>query len=258
MPQHLAALKRARRVVANSEAVARICAERGVTADRIEVIYSPVDVAAFDAVRADAAGKAFRAAWSMDQDSFVVGLVGQVQDIKGHEDLVQAAPMVLEQVPKAHFVIAGAAFTDTSKAFLAQLQRTVDGLGLSEKFDFLGFREDIPGVMKGLDLLVVPSRSEAFGRVVVEGLAAGLPVIGTRVGGIPEILEDGENGVLVPHQLPEALAEAIVRLARDSNLRVTLAQRGPQSAQRFSVERHVAQVQTLYGSILGGGEERIR
>ena len=257
MPQHLGALNRARRVVANSKAVANVFAESGVSTELIEVIYSPIDVESFAATGKEAR-EILRTEWSITQDVFLIGIVGQIQDSKGHEELVQAAPVVISRVPRTNFVVVGSAFTDASRSFLAQLKRLIDELGLSGYFRFTGFRDDIPAVMRALDLLVVPSRIEPFRRVVVEGLAAGLPVIGTRVGGIPEILEDGENGVLVPHQLPEALAEAIVRLARDSNLRVTLAQRGPQSAQRFSVERHVAQVQTLYGSILGGGEERIR
>lgn len=257
MPQHLAALNRARRVIANSEALARVCVENGVTADLIEVIYSPVDVARFREARTDA-GRALRAASTIDQDAFVIGLVGQVQDIKGHEELVQAAPTVLAQVPSAHFVIVGSAFTDTSKSFLIHLQRSIHGLGLSGRFHFLGFRDDIPAVMRALDLLVAPSRSEAFGRVVVEGLAAGLPVIGAKVGGIPEIIEDGKNGVLVPPGNVDALAEAIVRIAENSSLRDALAQRGPEVAQMFSVGHHVARVQALYDSILGGSEEPSR
>ena len=104
--------------------------------------------------------------------------------------------------------------------------------------------------MKALDILVVPSWMEPFGRSVVEGMAAGCAVIGTRAGGIPEIITDGVDGLLVPPRDSQALYTAMQRLLHDDSLRSLLGSHGQQSANRFGINTHVHQVQALYKSIM--------
>jgi len=157
---------------------------------------------------------------------------------------------VINRVPKAHFVVAGRASGVESQQFQNRLLQSIKNRGLEGRFHFLGFRSDIPSIMKSLDILVMPSWKEPFGRVVVEGQAAGCPVIGTNAGGIPEIIQDGVNGLLIPPKDPSSLAQAIIRLSLDATLRDRLGQAGLRSAQRFDVRQHVELIQKLYDAIL--------
>jgi glycosyltransferase involved in cell wall biosynthesis len=248
-PDKLAALNRARLVIANSNAVAEACADRGVARDRIEVVYNPIDTDRFSQKHV-ASGEALRTDFDIPRDALAVGLVGQVEPLKGHEDLILAAPHVLSQVPNAHFVIAGGVFTSEMRAFQAHLRALVEETGIAESFHFLGFRDDVPAVMRALDILTVPSHTEAFGRVVVEGLAAGCALIASNVGGIPEIVTPGVDGLLVPPRDVESLSTAIIQLARDRDLRAKLRSAAPKTATRFNTRYHVAQIQALYDSVL--------
>jgi glycosyltransferase involved in cell wall biosynthesis len=104
--------------------------------------------------------------------------------------------------------------------------------------------------MKAFDILVVPSVDEAFGRVVVEGMAAGCPVIASRVGGIPEIITQGQDGIMIPPKDTSSLVEAMLHLTRDAELRSRLTEEGRHTAQRFTAHRHASQIQAIYDDIL--------
>jgi len=246
----LRALNRAEAVIPVSRAVAGTFAEAGVSESRMRVIYNPFDLGLYERAPQES-GRDPRTSIGLPEDSFAVGIVGQILDMKGHEDLVLASPDVVSKVPDAHFVVVGEAFTPETKAFKSKLDRLIGQFGLTDRFHFTGFRSDVPEVMKWLDVLVVPSWREPFGRVVVEGMAAGCPVIGTRAGGIPEIIEHMKDGLLVPPKDVRMLGETIVQVARDAQLRERLRRAGPESAKRFSTEQHVDHIQALYDSVLG-------
>lgn len=248
-PHNLRALNRAAVVLANSQAVASACAEAGIEPARIRTVYNPIDLAPFQQL-VDADRQPLRSSLGLPADAFVVGIVGQIQPIKGHIDFVSAAAQVVASVPQAHFVVAGDAMIARMQAFKEQLQQAITDNGLSDRFHFLGFRNDLPVVMRSLDVLVAPSWSESFGRVVVEGQSAGCPVVGTNVGGIPEIIQDGVNGLLAPPHDPTSLAAAIVRLGTDATLRAELRAAGLRSAQRFNIQRHVEQMQSIYDEVV--------
>jgi glycosyltransferase involved in cell wall biosynthesis len=252
----LASLNRAECIIANSQAIAAACIKEGVEKARVRVIYNPFDTARFVGEPA-ASGSRLRFALGIPSAAFVVGIVGQIQTDKGHEELVRAAPQVLAQVPEAHFIVAGGAFTDECLDFQSHLHRLIGELGTADRFHFVGFREDVPAVLKSLDVLAVPSWREPFGRVVVEGLAAGVPVVGTRAGGIPEILQDSVNGLLVPPRDVGLLAAALIRLAQDRDLGARFSTKGPETARRFDVKRHVDQIQEIYDSVLSEGRQYV-
>ena len=249
-PSNVAALNRAARVVANSQATAQACLEAGVNPQALVTIYNPIDVAAFRAVSADVRAHE-RNLMGIPGEALVIGLVGQVQPIKGHAEFIAAATQVASQVPDVHFLVVGAPPPDdASVQFAEMIRRQAGDSGFAERFHFAGFRADIPRIMASLDVLVVPSWREPFGRVAAEGMAAGRAVIGTNVGGLPEIITDGEDGLLVPPRDPRGLVTALLRLCEDAGLRERLARQALRTAARYSIDSHVQQVQALYQSVL--------
>jgi glycosyltransferase involved in cell wall biosynthesis len=166
---------------------------------------------------------------------------------------VRAGFVLAERVPNVHCVVVGAPPPDAADlAFVADLEACVRASPYADRFHFVGFRTDVAAVMKAIDILSIPSWREPFGRVAVEGMAAGCPVIASGVGGLPEIIRDGVDGLLVPPQNAPALAEAMVQLATHAELRRRLSSAGVASARRFSTLAHVQAVQAVYDSVLTG------
>ncbi|MBI2095482.1 MAG: lipopolysaccharide heptosyltransferase II [Candidatus Omnitrophica bacterium] len=151
----------------------------------------------------------------------VIGLIGRITPIKGHPLFLKAMARVTRVFPNVKIQIIGDAPKPQYKEELLALTR---GLGLSGIVEFLGTRYDIPELLSRMDILVVPSvGEEAFGRVVIEAGACGVPVVGTRVGGIVDIIEDGRDGLLVGPGDPRQLAEAVLRLLKEPELARSLA-----------------------------------
>lgn len=138
-----------------------------------------------------------------------IGMIGRIAPEKGQADFVRAAAILHSEFPDARFVICGAPlFADSDYS------RSVTQLARGLPVEFLGWREDIGAVLSELDLLVVPSKQEGMGRVIVEAFSAGVPVVARAVGGIPEIVRDGENGFLVQEATPDSLARRIADAIR--------------------------------------------
>ncbi len=151
----------------------------------------------------------------------VIGMIGRLTPIKGHPLFLKAMARVTRVIPNVRIQIIGDAPKPQYKEELLMLVRR---LGLSASVEFLGTRYDIPELLSRLSLLVVPSvGEEAFGRVVIEAGACGVPVVATRMGGLVDIVEDGKDGLLVPVDDPRALAEAVIRLVKEPELGAALA-----------------------------------
>jgi len=255
-PEKVQALNRAARVIANSRAIARACVQAGVEASRVITIYNPIDLESFSAVPACAVGRV-RAEFDIPPESLAVGIVGQVYSLKGHAEFVEMAMRLAAGHPYMHFLIVGSVPASRANAqFAENLQGRVFQSGYADRVHFAGFREDVPAVLKALDILVVPSWKEPFGRVAAEGQAAGCAVVTTNVGGLPEIISDGEDGLSVQPQDVEGLVAAVSRLAGDPGLRRRLAERGHWTVQRFAVPKHIEQVQALYEAVLSGDTDQ--
>lgn len=248
-PANIDALNRAAAVVANSQAIAAACIKGGVAPEMLKVIYNPIDIAQFDLARRAGQGSV-RDALGLPSDAFIVGIVGQILAAKGHADLLAAAPKVLAERHDAHFAIVGEASGKEAQSFRTQLFQLVAEAGLTGRVHFLGYRHDIPLVMRSLDVLAVPSWSEPFGRVVVEGLATGCLVVGTDAGGIPEIIRNEVNGLLVPVRDHDSLAQAIIRLGQDRVLAAQLRHNGIEMARHFDSDRHSRKMQDLYDLVV--------
>jgi glycosyltransferase involved in cell wall biosynthesis len=179
----------------------------------------------------------------------VVGLVGRLVPEKGVDVFLQAASLVTSVVPHARFVVVG------EGPLRADLERRAATLGLGETVTFTGFRADARQRIAGLDVLAVPSRSEGSPLVVCEAMAAGIPVVASRVGGLPDMVQDGANGLLVPPGEVEDLARALVSLLLDETGAQKLGARGRELAATWSHARLVDRMTEIYSALARGTVE---
>ena len=163
----------------------------------------------------------------------LVGVPGTLRPVKGHPFFLQAAGQVAEQIPDCHFALTG----DGPAAYRAELEQQVEQTNLGTRTHFLGTVVDMPGFYRACDVVCVPSRSESFGRTVIEAFAAGVPVVGTAVGGMRETIEHEETGLLVPYGDVDILAETLTRLLSDGRVRSRLAEQAQAKAEQCYGER---------------------
>ena len=221
----------------------------------IDVIHNAVDLERF---QANAKGRqAIRRSLGLDRSQLVVGIVGQLTARKGQLELIEAYARVSCEVKDVVLLVIGASLFNRDDQYAERLQRAVESLGIRNQVCFLGPRDDVPGLMQGIDVLVVNSHEEPFALTVLEGLSSGTPVLATAVGGTPEMIRHGENGWLVKAKDREALAKAMLTLLRDEGLRRRLGSEGRRVATaRFSIERYLGELEALYGAVLNAGERR--
>ncbi len=172
---------------------------------------------------------------------------------KGLPTLIQAAPQITREFPGARFVVLG------EDKIIPQLKQLCVQLGVDKNFIFSGWQpqSDLPQIYAQSDLFVMPSLTEALGVVFLEALAAGCVPIGTRTGGIPEIIHEGENGLLVAPDAPDELAAAILRVLRDPSLAARLAQNGPKSLRPFSIDAMMACTYQVYQAVSGSAPQGV-
>ena len=207
----------------------------------------------YDAVRRpvywnEAERMTHRQALGLPVDRPVIALTGQLSEIKGIWDFVAAAHLLRET--DAVFAVLGDDLK-TGGALRRQMEAEVDRLALADRFRFLGFRSDAPDLVQLFDIVAVPSHIEPFGLASLEAMAAGRPVVATRTGGIPEVVVDGETGLLVPPKDPLALAGALSVLLADRTRRDQMGGRGEQRAgEVFSPAHHARALTALYDRLL--------
>jgi glycosyltransferase involved in cell wall biosynthesis len=238
-------------IVANSEASARALGRAlpGLTG-RITVIRNGIDPRPFQEAPPERVAQA-RAAWGAGPGDLLVGMVGRLGTWKGEEQFVAVAAQVRRQAPNARFVIVGSAF-DGQEAPVARLQAQIAAAGLGGEVRLAGLRADIPVVMNALDALAhLPTRPEPFGLVVAEAMAAGKPVVASRVGGIPEYVADGETGLLVPPDDPGALAGGISALLADPDRMTRFGLAGRRRAEAlFDGDKTNDDLERLFRSVI--------
>jgi len=179
----------------------------------------------------------------------LIGLVGRISPWKGQHIFLRAAAQVRQRFPNARFQIIGSALF-SEQQYESQVRALASELNLTDAVEFTGFRTDVPALIQNLDILVHASTlGEPFGQVVIEGMAAAKPVIATRGGGIPEIVIDGETGILIPMNDAPAMADAISELLSDNRRRNELGSRGRRRTQEhFTIERTARTIELFYKS----------
>lgn len=199
--------------------------------DRIEVIPYGIDVDAFDPERHNK--KENRRRFDLPENGLLVGLVGRIEEAKGQAVAIEA--FAKAGLSDATLVICGAPQT---KDYLQHLKKQTEELKIEGSVRFLPFTTEVSALMNAFDLSLLPSRGETFGLVVIEAMAAGIPVIGTNAEGVPEIIDHEQNGLLVPPGDSDALAKAIRRLAEDQGLRKRIGRQSRQDAvERYDYTR---------------------
>jgi glycosyltransferase involved in cell wall biosynthesis len=182
----------------------------------------------------------------------LIGLVGRITAWKGQHIFLEAAATVHRKYPGARFQIIGSAMFG-EEAYEARLRRMVCDLALGDCVEFTGFRADVQELIGRLTILVHASTTgEPFGQVVIEGMAAGKPVVATRGGGVPEIVVDGETGLMVPMGEAQPMAEAIERLLSDPTRAAAMGRAGRQRVtDHFTIQHTARKVEGIYDTILG-------
>lgn len=180
----------------------------------------------------------------------IMAMAGQVAEVKGIWDFVEAARILAAEGSDAHFAVLGDDLKSGGTLRRA-MQERVNALGLGARFTFLGFRNDAPRVVQAFDVIAVPSLVEPLGNATLEAMAAGRPVVGSRVGGIPEMVVDGETGRLVPPRDPHSLARALGRLEVEPELRKRMSTAARLRAMAaFSIPAHGRRLQAHYDVLL--------
>jgi len=166
---------------------------------------------------------------------------------KGVEDFLDAAARVAHQVPDAHFLIIGDAASAGRGGYRRELETRAAELGLSQRIVFTGFRMDVPRLLSQVAVSVLPSLSEGLSNTLLESMAAGVPVVATRVGGNPEVVEHGGTGWLVPPRDPDALGLAIASILQSPDRAASFGARARERvAEHFSLHRMVRETELFY------------
>jgi glycosyltransferase involved in cell wall biosynthesis len=233
------------RVIANSRATAGAFIAAGGDPARVTVIYNGIDPTPFALVSAERP-LPLQASLGLGGEP-IIGAFGRLSPWKGQHVLVDA----LKLLPGVHALVVGAALYGED-AYADALRRRVEAMSLADRIHFLGFRSDVPDLMSLATIIVHTSVApEPFGRVLVEGMLAKRPVVAARAGGVPEIIEDGISGVLVPPADPSALAHELARLLNDRARASRIAANGHARARRhFSLDAMVGRIEQEVDSVL--------
>lgn len=203
------------RVTSASEFVRRHLIERGVRPGDVATVYPAVELVEWTEP------STLRQELSLAQNDIVVGCVAVMRAQKGHRALIDAMAPLIRQRPNLHlvFVGGGSPVFEETQGYIAQS-------GLGKRVHLLGVRKDVPNLLAGFDLFALATEQEASGTVFVEASGAGLPVVGTKVDGVPEMVQDGVTGLLVPLHDQPALTAALAKLIEDPQLRLQMGEAG--------------------------------
>lgn len=219
-----------------------------VEADRIRTLHYGMDVHGFQQGRGDPLS--FRRQLGIPEGAMVIGLVGRLEPSKGQDILIRALATLKGEFPDIHLLLPGEPPCE-AKGYDRELRRLASTLGLDDEVHFIGFQANIAAVYAALDICVLASRKESFGLVLLEAMAMGVPLVATAAGGVPEIIEDGMSGLLVPPGDPEALAYAIRRLIQDPEQRQRLSRAGQNLvATKFNLDGHLDALERHFEGVI--------
>lgn len=201
--------------------------------EKITVVYNGIDISKFSTAEPGTLRKEL----NLSATTKIVGMVGRVHPSKGHATFLKSIPEIVSQYPDVVFVIVG------DGEYVTQLKK------MNAPVHFLGKRNNIPEIMKDLDVFVMASLNEPFGLVTVEAMAAGAVVVAANSGGTAEIIVDGESGLLILPKDPTVLAEVVVKILNDDNLAIKLRTGGIERAKQYNIDNMVLNTRNIYRDI---------
>ena len=225
------------KVIAISDYVAGQLLDRGVRRDDLDTVFTAVQ--AMKRLPAST----LREELGVGEQAVVIGSVGHLRPQKGHDSLIRAVSQLLNRDPQVHLVLAG------EGSQFAALKQTAETLGCASQVHFLGRRNDVNNILSGCDVFALATEFEALGTSFLEASACGLPVVGTDVGGVPEVVRHGETGFLVPLKDERKLADAIGDLVADRSLRERMGRAGESyihGAGKFTVSGMAQAMEAAY------------
>ena len=214
----------------------------GETSERIEVIYNGVDTDYFNPAESDFFLKMF----GTEKGTLFVGYIGLLTRRKGLEYLIRAFSLVRQEYRNVRMVMIGG-HTANDETYFSEIRKLIKDLALEEQIFFTGMLPDVRDALRSLDIVVLPSLDERCSRSLLEAISCGKAAVATRVGGTPEIIEDGVNGILVEPGNEEQIAKALVKLLANSKLREEMGKKGRERAERqFGIRQNIERIRELY------------
>nr|WP_279576264.1 glycosyltransferase [Thiomicrorhabdus marina] len=230
------------KVITISDGIRDVLISQGASEEQVECVRSSV---AKDAT-SECNAEAFKERFNLPQNALVIGVVAQLIERKGHAYLLQVLPELRKEFPDIKVLFFG------KGKYQGNLEQKIDALGLQETVQFTGFCDDMPALFGCIDLLVHPALMEGLGVSLLQASQQAVPIVASAVGGIPEAVEDGHNGLLVAPGDSRALQKAITHLLEDNSLRIAMGENGKQLMRnKFSVEQMVKGNYQIYVEVLG-------
>jgi glycosyltransferase involved in cell wall biosynthesis len=231
-----------RRILCVSDEIRKITAPAIRNKNMLAVIRSGVDASRYTTANGR---ESLRRELGLTPEARLVGNLSALADHKDYPTWLRAAARLYAQDSNLHFVIAGSGPEER------EIRQLISEMGLTSCVYMLGFRADVAEVMTALDVFMISSKTEGLGTIVIEAFAAGVPVVATRAGGIPELVEDGINGILCPVGDEVALCASVRRIFEEPGLALRLGAAGKERAHRFSFRSTAAQTLEVYREVSG-------
>ncbi len=217
--------------------------------EKLRLVYNGIDLKPLENLPSR---EQARRSLGLSADAFIVGTVANLIPYKGHADILEAAALLAEKFPQLEFLWVG-----RDDGIGTQLEIRAKELGLSHRIHYVGPRQDVPQLLPAMDALLSASHEEGFSNVILEGMAAGLPIVATRVGGNPEAVVDGETGVIVEPRNPASIARGIESLLANPERARQMGQMGRQRVVNcFSFEAMIRGLENLYAELLTNEGQR--
>jgi len=238
-------------IIANSDAIRERFRRRGTLPQKAVTIINGVDIQNF---HPSSSGEGVRKQWDISSGDILAGVVGRISPVKGQETFIEAAARLAPEFQNLRFILIGSALFEKEKEYELKIRRLVADKGLEKKIIFAGYQSDVASYMSALDICVVPSDEEGCGRAIFEAMAMAKPVVGTNTGGTPEIVVEGETGLLIHPRDAETLAGAIKKLAYDDGIRARMGEAGRRRVEEnFTIEDHTRKTESQYLRLIDKG-----
>jgi len=231
------------RAIAISQSVKDFCVNyQGFKPEQVQVVHNPVPQCTRGTRSAEDLRR-LRSEYRLEDDVPVAGAITRFYPVKGTHYLIEAFAQVVQALPRARLLLVG------DGPDRAALERQARELGIAEQVTFAGFERDVEAHLQLCWVSVVPSIEEGLGLAAIESMAAGVPVVASRVGGLPEVVTDGVTGRLVPRGGVDETAQAILQILGDDDLRKTMGDACRADSRRFSMERYVERMELVYSDL---------